>query len=117
VGAMPQTRTPQAEYLVERYASSARDAAVSSADLRTWARRVTDEGTRVRYVRSIFVPADQICLWLFRGPSADAVRRLMELAAVPYERIVEAEPLGKAPASQPPRPRRHRRRAEGGGLD
>jgi hypothetical protein len=81
------------EYLVERYASRLRDAEISSDDLQRWAQRVTEEGTPVHYVRSIFVPGDEICMWLFRGPSGDAVRRLMELAGVPYERIVEAEPV------------------------
>jgi hypothetical protein len=46
-------------------------------------------GSGVRYVRSIFMPEDEICLELYEAPSADAVR---EAAASGRRlgRIVEA---------------------------
>jgi hypothetical protein len=42
------------------------------------ARRTTDEmrreGAQVRFLRSIFVPEDDACFFLYEGPSAQTVR-------------------------------------------
>ena len=45
-------------------------------------------GADVRYLGSIFMPADEIVLCLFEG-SVDAVRQAIELAQIPFERVVE----------------------------
>lgn len=52
--------------------------------------RSAAEGTAVRYVRSIFVPEDEICFHVFEAPSAEALREVGEKAAVTWQRIVEA---------------------------
>jgi hypothetical protein len=42
------------------------------------------EGTPVRFLRSIFVPEDETCFFLYEGPSADAIQdaaRRAELGA------------------------------------
>jgi hypothetical protein len=49
----------------------------------------------VRFVRSIFVPDDEICFLVFEAESAAAVTRLAEQAALPLDRVVRAE-LGAA---------------------
>jgi Protein of unknown function (DUF4242) len=77
-------------FLVETYAPSS----VARADVETRARRAAAElartGIPVRYVRSIFVPEDEMCLYLFEARSADAVREASERAGIAPERIVEA---------------------------
>jgi hypothetical protein len=77
-------------FLVETYAP----AAIALADTETQVRRAAVEltcaGTPVRYVRSIFVPGDEMCLYLFEAPSLEAVREASERAGLAPERIVEA---------------------------
>jgi hypothetical protein len=48
------------------------------------------EGTPVRFVRSIFVPEDETCFYLYEAPSADDVREAARRAAIPVESLVEA---------------------------
>lgn len=57
------------------------------------ARRVSESGTSgagVRYVGCTFVPAEQRCLCLFEAPSAEAVRRVNDIAQVPFLKIQPA---------------------------
>ena len=44
----------------------------------------------VRYREVIFLPDDETCLYLFEAPSAAAVERVCDRAALRYERIQEA---------------------------
>jgi hypothetical protein len=48
------------------------------------------EGTSVRLLRTIFVPTDEMCLFLFEAPSAEAVRETALRAALSFEHIAEA---------------------------
>ena len=52
------------------------------------AQQMDDEGDRVRYLGSTFVPEDGRCLCLFEAKSADIVRQLNYAARLPFERIV-----------------------------
>ena len=47
-------------------------------------------GTKVRYLRSTFAPADGRCMCLFEAGSETAVKQLNDEAGLPYERVVEA---------------------------
>jgi Protein of unknown function (DUF4242) len=58
--------------------------------LRRAAEEIAAEGTFVRYIRSIVVPADETCFHLFEAPSAAAVREASALARVTCMRVVEA---------------------------
>ena len=51
---------------------------------------MTQEGTPIRYLRSIFVPGEEKCFCLLEGPSEEAVKEANERAEIPLERIVEA---------------------------
>ena len=77
-----------AEFLVESYVArtDARgvDSRVSSA------RRAATEQAGVRFVRSFFLPEDEICFLLFEAASADDVRDAARRADLRYERISEA---------------------------
>jgi Protein of unknown function (DUF4242) len=86
------------EFLVELYVSREDRGAVESsvAKARLAAEELTREGTPVRYLHSIFVPADETCFFLYQAVSADAVREAAQRAALPFERVSEAvaEPKG-----------------------
>lgn len=78
-----------AEFLLERYASrSDSEAAAASADrARREAEQLSREGTRVRLVRSIFVPEDETCFDLYEAESLDAVREAARRAELRVDRI------------------------------
>jgi hypothetical protein len=65
-------------------AEAAARAGIAAAQMRA-------EGTRVSFLRSIFLPGDEICFLLFEGPSAEAVSEAVRRAAISFERVVAAE--------------------------
>jgi hypothetical protein len=75
------------QYLVESYLADS-PAAVKAA--RERARAMEDERAGVRYVRTTFLPGDEVVLHLFEAPSAQALGKAGRLAEMRYERIVEA---------------------------
>jgi hypothetical protein len=84
-----------AEYLVEAYQhrADAREIGVAFARVRQAADEFAGEGAPVRYLRSIFVPEDELCFHMFESSSPAAVRAALARGAVEYERIVEATDL------------------------
>lgn len=52
-------------------------------------RRLTEAGTQVRYLRSIFVPSQGHMMCLFEAHSAASVVEVNELAQFPFLRVVE----------------------------
>jgi hypothetical protein len=74
-------------YLVEAYVA---DSLSARAEMREQAERAAALGKGVRYVRTTFLPTDEVALHLFEAPSVAALRRAGRLAALHYERIVEA---------------------------
>jgi hypothetical protein len=53
-------------------------------------RRISMGGDSVRYLRSTFFPAVGRCVCMFEATSLDLVRRVNEVAQVPFDRIDEA---------------------------
>ncbi len=43
----------------------------------------------MRFVRSVFVPEDEACFYLYEAPSAEAVREAARRAALPFARFAE----------------------------
>jgi hypothetical protein len=88
------------EFLVEFYVSRADGDAVGrgAERARLAAEELSGAGTPVRYLRSIFVPEDETCFYLYQADSADVVREAAERAALPFERVAETvtEPEGVA---------------------
>ena len=80
------------EFVVEQYVSRVDDTSArrSSERARLAAAEVNGEGTAVRYVRSIFVPEDETCFYLYEAVSADAVREAVQRAGLQFERIIAA---------------------------
>lgn len=87
-------------YLLEFYVSHEDGAAVrrGAQRARRSAAQLSREGTPVRWLRSVFVPEDETCLFFYEAESAGAVREAALRAKLPPERVVEAlaEPKGEA---------------------
>ena len=83
-------------YVVESYAA---DSGAVVDDAQERARRTEELGDGVRYVRTTFLPGDQTILHFFEAPSAEELDRAGKLAALPFERIVEAVE-GSAPGDE-----------------
>jgi hypothetical protein len=81
-----------AEFLVELYVSSmdAETVERGTESARLAAEELSLEGSQVRYLRSIFVPEDETCFYLFEAASVERVREAAQRAALPFERIAEA---------------------------
>ncbi|HST25383.1 MAG TPA: hypothetical protein VLJ76_05295 [Gaiellaceae bacterium] len=85
------TETRPSEFLAECFWPG-----VSHEDLRELderaaaaAARLTGSGRPVRYAGSLLMRADEVVLCLFEGAELD-VRAAAELAAIPFERVLEA---------------------------
>ena len=86
-----------ATYLAELYLPRLRAGELeqAAARARATAAEMRREGAPVRYLRSLFVPDDETCFFLFEGPSAAAVKEAAERAAIPVERVVQAVQVGQ----------------------
>jgi len=81
-----------AEYLVELYQPRLGADAISDAveRVREAARTLTAEGTPVRYVRTVFVPQDEVCFYVYEAESAEAAGEASRRAGLTIERVLEA---------------------------
>jgi hypothetical protein len=52
---------------------------------------MTREGTPIRYLRAIFLGDDEVCFHLYEAGSPELVREASRRAAIPVERVTEAE--------------------------
>jgi hypothetical protein len=75
-------------YLVEAYVA---DSPSAQAEVREQAKRAALLVDDIRHVRTTFLPTDEVALHLFDAPSLAALKRAGQLAALHYERIVEAK--------------------------
>jgi hypothetical protein len=81
-----------AEFLLEVYARRTDSRAVDEAARRARAAAdsLASEGPRVRYVRSIFVPEDETCFYVYEADSVGTVHEVARRAGLPVDRVVEA---------------------------
>jgi hypothetical protein len=79
-------------YLVECYMPRSRSRGLpdTAARAREAAQALSAGGAQIRYVRSTFVPSDELCLHLFEADSADQVSEASRRAGIEPDRIVEA---------------------------
>jgi hypothetical protein len=61
----------------------------ATARARGVAEEIRGEGTPVRFLRSVFVPEDESCFFLYEGPSPDAVRDAAVRAELTVEHVEE----------------------------
>lgn len=59
----------------------------ATARARQAADELRQEGTPIRFLRSIYVPEDETCFFLYEGPGADAVRAAARRAALTFDDI------------------------------
>jgi Nickel responsive protein SCO4226-like len=80
------------EFLVEMYVTrdGAQTVAQATKRARTAADALTQDGTGVSHLRSIFVPRDETCFLLFEAETIDVVRAVAVLAELPFDRVSEA---------------------------
>jgi hypothetical protein len=81
-----------AEFLLEQYVSRGDSAAVQAgaARARRAADELNDEGTPVRFLRTMFVPDEETCFYLYEAGSAEHVREAARRADLESGTIVEA---------------------------
>jgi hypothetical protein len=77
-------------YVVEAYTPATADLEPIEAAARQAAAEMSASGMPVRYIRSIFVPLDEVCFFLLEGPSAEAVDQVAGRAGIVAQRILEA---------------------------
>ena len=79
-------------YLVETYLarSHAGERAARELRARSAAEELTRESARVRFERSIYVPVDEICFFVFDAPSGREAALVAQLAGLEPFRVVEA---------------------------
>lgn len=96
-------------YVVETYVprSSSAELAATAERAREAALTLAAEGQRIRFLRSTFLPTDELCLLVFEADSPAVVGEATERAAIEFERVVEAiddegaraGPFGPPPSS------------------
>ena len=79
-------------YLVESYLArgGAGERTTRERRARSAAEELTREGTRVRFDRSIHVPEDEICFFVFDAPSGREAAHAAQRAGLDAFRVVEA---------------------------
>jgi hypothetical protein len=84
-------------YLVETYLARVRSGERAARELRARAaaEELTRERTPVRFERSIYVPEDEICFFVFDAPSGRDAALVADRAELEPLRVVEAIPSGK----------------------
>jgi hypothetical protein len=79
-------------YLVETYFPRGHAGELTDRErrARSAAEELTREKTRVRFERSIHVPEDEICFFVFEAPSGREAALVAQLAGLDPLRVVEA---------------------------
>lgn len=92
-----------AEFVVELYASRVKPDEVERIveRARGAADELRSEALDIGFIRSLFVPDDETCLFLFEAASVETVREAMERAGIAFERITEAVSDGPLDRGQP----------------
>ncbi|MEO5703482.1 MAG: nickel-binding protein [Candidatus Limnocylindrales bacterium] len=85
-----------ATFLIETYLPRCRagDLAAATSSLRAVAFNAPPDEQPVRYVRSFFVPEDEMAFHVIEAPSLEATAELSRRAGLSPERIVETEASG-----------------------
>jgi hypothetical protein len=80
------------EFLVELYVPHGGDAAVArhARSARSAALQLTREGRPVRYMRSIFVPEDETCFFLYEAATAGDVEEAARRASLRFDHVALA---------------------------
>jgi hypothetical protein len=90
------------EFVAEQYVSrtDAAAAELGANAARLAAEQLTREGMSVEFVRSIFIPDDETCIYVYRAPSIEALRAALARTPLRFERVSEAVTESGTPESQ-----------------
>jgi Protein of unknown function (DUF4242) len=55
--------------------------------------KFTQQGKKVRYIRSTFIPGEARCMCLFEAENPQLVKEVNDAAKIPYTRVIEAQDL------------------------
>ena len=104
-----RTVTTVSEFLVEAYVSGtvAPGTPRSAETLSRMAEGLTKEGREVHLIRSIHVPEEETCFYLFRAASSDVVREVASRSGLRFERVHEAVSTWTEPVELPDERTRH----------
>ena len=88
----------QERFLVELYLprSATAEAETMATAVRAAAEAMTREGSRIRYLRSIFVPEDETCFLVFEAADREWVLAAAERAGLEVDRILQSQERGAA---------------------
>jgi hypothetical protein len=80
------------EFIAEQYRSRTETNAAEhgASAARLGAEQLTREGTPVEFVRSIFIPEDETCFYIYKAESIEAVRAAAARTPLRFERVSEA---------------------------
>jgi hypothetical protein len=92
---------PLDHYIGECYLAGPVEAAAATA--RQAADALTREGRAVRYLHTIAVPDDELCLHVFAAESAEAVDEVGRRASTPFDRVVAARHVAFPTSQRRPR--------------
>lgn len=78
-------------YIAESYLSRTRRGELASlrARARDAAQALAEKGQQVAYLRSAFIPEDEVCLLWFIAPSPATVTELGRLAKLEFDRVIQ----------------------------
>jgi hypothetical protein len=82
------------EFVAELYFSRADTAAARRAGVaaRQAAEELAREGIAIELVRSIFVPEDETCLFIYEADSLESVRAGADRGGLAFDRIAQGSP-------------------------
>ncbi len=82
-------------FLVERYLPSPTGAGLAASVARVVEACAGSAcgGNQVRYLHSIYLPAEDLCFCVFEGPSVAAVSAVNQAAEFAFDRITDAVPM------------------------
>lgn len=83
-------------FMVERHLPGITMDSLQAAGLRakSCSAEMTDEGTPVRWVRSVFAPDSERCFCTFEAPDQEAVADVNRRANIPYLKITPVLEMG-----------------------
>jgi hypothetical protein len=107
MGRAHDTREPLPTFVVDRSVPGMTTELLLEAQklLHEAARRVSAMGETVRYLRCTFIPQDHRCLCLFEAADLESVRRVNDIAQVPFRLIgpaIEFSAPGTTSPGDPP---------------
>jgi hypothetical protein len=79
-------------YLVEVYLpqSRAHEARATGRRARAAAEQLSRDGTPIRFVRTMYLPGDEMCFYVFEAASAEVVEDASRRAELGHARVVPA---------------------------